>query len=166
MVHFLKSHILHTGSNLYNMDEMGCDQNKKRRQKVLSKKSASEGLKHVMDITDGDNNPFHVTNCFTTRADGATPIPPMLGHACPSAKKDAVINVTRRRVRLSSMPSISHLCHGLHWLSMCTRFLQVSIGHLHFRGRAEEEPQRYQPVRDADGLNDQRPIPSILQALC
>jgi len=40
----------------------------------------------MFEETDGDNNPFHVTNVFTTRADGATPIPPMLGHSNPSSK--------------------------------------------------------------------------------
>lgn len=46
-------------------------------------------LKHAFEATDGDNNPFHVTNAMTTRADGTTPIPPFLGHSSPSTKSAA-----------------------------------------------------------------------------
>jgi hypothetical protein len=45
-----------------------------------------DALKHVYTDTDGDNNPFHVTNCLTTRADGELCIPPFLSHSSPSTK--------------------------------------------------------------------------------
>ena len=46
-------------------------------------------LKHAFEETDGDNNPFHVTNCLTTCAAGTTPIPPFLGHSSPQSKAKA-----------------------------------------------------------------------------
>jgi hypothetical protein len=76
-------------ANIYNMDEVGCDTNKGRKKKVGHVDTAHDGLKRCMEVTDGDNNPFHVTNCMTTRADGATPIPPYIGHANPGTKSKA-----------------------------------------------------------------------------
>lgn len=55
----------------------------------------ADALKHAFQDTDGDNNPFHVTNCMTTRADGATPIPPFLGHSNPATKSAAPKLTTR-----------------------------------------------------------------------
>ena len=80
------------------MDEVGNDTNRARKRKVNDSDAAHDGLKHVMEVTDGDNNPFHVTNCLTTRADGATPIPPFVGHSNPSANatKTGRLNVTAR----------------------------------------------------------------------
>ena len=64
-------------ANLFNMDEMGSDTNKGRKKKVAHVDCMFDGLKHGMELTDGDNNPFHVTNCMTTCADATTFIPPM-----------------------------------------------------------------------------------------
>ena len=74
------------GANLYNMDEVGSDPNKGRKKTTGHVDEAHDGLQHRFAETDGDNNPFHVTNCLTTRADGTTPIPPMLGHSNPASK--------------------------------------------------------------------------------
>ena len=71
---------------IYNMDEVGSDTNKGRKKVVGHVDSMHDAFKRVLDDTDGDNNPFHVTNCMTTRADGATPIPPYLGHSNPSTQ--------------------------------------------------------------------------------
>ena len=70
----------------YNMDEMGSDTNKGRKKIIAGVDAMLDALKHAYDETDGDNNPFHVTNCMTTRADGATVIPPMLIHSNPSTQ--------------------------------------------------------------------------------
>ena len=68
------------------MDEVGSDTNKGRKKKIAGTDSMHDGFRHVYEITDGDNNPFHVTNCLTTCAHGTTPIPPYLGHSSPSTK--------------------------------------------------------------------------------
>ena len=73
-------------ANIYNMDEVGSDTNKGRKKKIAGTDSMHDGFRHVYEITDGDNNPFHVTNCLTTCAHGTTPIPPYLGHSSPSTK--------------------------------------------------------------------------------
>lgn len=65
---------------------MGSDTNKARKKKVAHIDTSHDGLKHTMEVTDADNNPFHVTNCLTTRGDGEIPIPPMLGHSNPASK--------------------------------------------------------------------------------
>jgi len=84
-------------TNWYNMDEMGADTNKGQKKKVGHVDANHDGLKHSFSDTDGDNNPFHTTICLTTRADGATPTPPMLGHSNPGAKsKTAKCNLTRK----------------------------------------------------------------------
>ena len=84
-------------ANWYNMDEIGSDTNKARKKKVEGKGSQHDGLKHNMEDTDGDNNPFHVTNCMTTCAAGTTDVPPYLGHSNPSAKsKTDTCRVTRK----------------------------------------------------------------------
>lgn len=51
---------------LYNMDEMGSDTNRGRAKVVASAESTHDGLSHTFEQTDGDNNPFHVTNCLIT----------------------------------------------------------------------------------------------------
>eukprot|EP00327_Prymnesium_parvum_P009381 CAMPEP_0184377990 /NCGR_PEP_ID=MMETSP0007-20130409/2722_1 /TAXON_ID=97485 /ORGANISM="Prymnesium parvum, Strain Texoma1" /LENGTH=79 /DNA_ID=CAMNT_0026722095 /DNA_START=91 /DNA_END=330 /DNA_ORIENTATION=- len=79
------------------MDEQGAEHNKGRKKKVGSKDTSHDGLRHCMEVTDADNNPFHVTNCMTTRADGAAPIPPLLGHSNPSTNAAvSVSKVTRK----------------------------------------------------------------------
>ena len=54
----------------------------------IGAESMKDSMRHNFEDTDGDNNPFHVTNCLTTCADGLTPIPPFLGHSNPSATND------------------------------------------------------------------------------
>jgi hypothetical protein len=86
-------------TNIYNMDEVGTNFNNTRKKKVAHINTQSDGLKRAMEDTDGDNNPFHVTNCLTTRADGSTVIPPYLGHSNPGVKsKTAVPIITRKYI--------------------------------------------------------------------
>ena len=70
----------------YNMDEVGSDTNKGRKKVVGGRKCMTNSLRHMFEMTDGDNNPFHATFCMTTRSDGQLCIPPMLGHSNPSSK--------------------------------------------------------------------------------
>ena len=55
-------------SQEYNMDEVGSDTNKGLKKVVGHVDSKHDGFNHVFNDSDGDNNPFHVTNCMTTRA--------------------------------------------------------------------------------------------------
>ena len=83
--------------NVMGMDEMGYDHNKKRRKKVGHVDTVYDALRHAMEVTDGDNNPYHVTVCLTTCADGICRVPPLLGHSNPGSKsKRDVQNITRR----------------------------------------------------------------------
>lgn len=70
-----------------------------------------DGLKHLFEETDGDNNPFHVTNCMTTRADGATPIPPYLGHSNPSTQSVAP-NLTQKYASSCLIALYEATCNG------------------------------------------------------
>eukprot|EP00966_Prymnesium_polylepis_P292913 6765389-Prymnesium_polylepis.1 len=82
------------------MDEIGSDSNKNRKKKVAHKDAMHDGLKRNCDDTDGDNNPFHVTICMTTCADGSTPIPPYIGHANANSKsKTGTCKIRRRYTR-------------------------------------------------------------------
>ena len=82
---------------LYNMDEVGNDTNKSRASVVGSRDQQHDGLRHVFEETDGDNNPFHVTACVTTCGAGTTRTPPMLGHSNPGSKaKDREPKITNR----------------------------------------------------------------------
>ena len=82
---------------LYNMDEVGNDTNKSRARVVGSREQQCDGLRHVFEETDGDNNPFHVTACVTTCAKGTTKIPVVLGHSNPSSKaKDREPKMTNK----------------------------------------------------------------------
>ena len=60
-------------SQIYNMDEMGVDTNKSRKKKAAKKEAATDLRQHarLFEETYGDNNPFHVTGCLTTCADGS-----------------------------------------------------------------------------------------------
>lgn len=84
-------------ANLFNMDEMGSDSNKMRKKKISHVDVMYDGLKRAMELTDGDNNPYHVTVCLTTCADAQTHVPPLLGHSNPGSTGD-VQNLTRRLV--------------------------------------------------------------------
>ena len=48
----------------------GKDTNKARRKIVASINLQKNGFRRVFEITDGDHMPFHVTNCFTSCANG------------------------------------------------------------------------------------------------
>ena len=76
------------------MDEMGSDTNKGRKKVIAGKHAMLDALRHIFDDTDGDNNPFHVTNCLTTRADGKLPIPPYVGHSAPTSNADVEPKLT------------------------------------------------------------------------
>ena len=95
-------------ANLFNLDEMGSDTNKGRKKKIAHVDCMFDGLKHGMELTDGDNNPFHVTNCLTTCADAITFIPPLLAHSNPSSSAE-VQNLTRRHAWLSH-PNATSYC--------------------------------------------------------
>ena len=82
---------------LYNMDEVGNDTNKSRASVVGSRNQQRDGLRHVFEETDGDNNPFHVTACLTTCAAGTMKTPVLLGHSNPSSKaKDREPKMTNK----------------------------------------------------------------------
>ena len=53
---------------------------------VHNKSTRAAEMKRAFEETEGDNNPFHVTNMLTTRADGTCPIPPVLIHSNPGTK--------------------------------------------------------------------------------
>ena len=81
----------------YNMDEVGSDTNKGRKKKVCGTEQLNAAMKRASEETDGDNNPFHVTNMLTTRADGRLCIPPVLIHSNPSTtSKTAQPKLTTR----------------------------------------------------------------------
>lgn len=84
-------------ANWFNMDEIGVDSNKMRKKKIGHVDMMSDGLRHAMELTDADNNPYHVTVCLTTCADGQTLMPPLIGHSNPGSKATTdVQNITRR----------------------------------------------------------------------
>ena len=72
--------------HLFNMDEMGTDTNKSRKKKAARTENATDLRKRaqLFEETWGDNNPFHVTVCLTTCANGTLPIPPFLIHSNPN----------------------------------------------------------------------------------
>ena len=79
------------------MDEVGSDTNKGRKKKACGKEQMHSALKRASEETDGDNNPFHVTNMLTTRSDGKLVIPPVLIHSNPSTtSKTEQPKLTRR----------------------------------------------------------------------
>ena len=68
---------------------MGTDTNKSRKKKAARKESATDQRKQaqLFEETWGDNNPFHVTVCLTTCANGTTTcMPPFLIHSNPNCK--------------------------------------------------------------------------------
>ena len=94
-------------SQLFNMDEMGSDTNKSRKKKAARKESATDLRKRaqLFEETWGDNNPFHVTVCLTTCANGTTCTPPFLIHSNP--------NCTTQQPRLTKkcvQPAHAHTC--------------------------------------------------------
>ena len=94
-------------SQIQNMDEMGVDSNKSRKKKAARKESATDLRKRaqLFEETWGDNNPFHVTVCLTTCANGTTCIPPFLIHSNP--------NCTTQQPRLTKkcvQPAHAHTC--------------------------------------------------------
>ena len=78
---------------------MGTDTNKSRKKNAARKESATDQRKQaqLFEETWGDNNPFHVTVCLTTCANGTTCIPPFLIHSNPNCKTEQP-KVTQRCV--------------------------------------------------------------------
>lgn len=111
------------------MDEMGSDTNKGRNKKIGHVDSSHDGFRRTMEITDADNNPFHVTNCMTTRSDGATPIPPFIGHSNPASKSSSgKAKISSRHVLARARGGCEHSrpCK-LGW-RVCSQTLLVHTG--------------------------------------
>ena len=96
-------------SQIYNMDEMGVDTNKSRKKKAAKKEAATDHRQQaqLFEETYGDNNPFHVTGCLTTCADGSNCIPPFLIHSNPNCTTNEP-RVTKKCVRrLCTIPHVT-----------------------------------------------------------
>ena len=75
-------------SQIFNMDEMGVDTNKSRKKKAAREEWATDLRKRaqLFEETWGDNNPFHVTVCLTSCANGIC-MPPFLIHSNPNTQQ-------------------------------------------------------------------------------